>query len=93
MTKIKRDTKSETSSWIYSILVEDKNKFKKYLAKYGIESDVVHVRNDYYSVFKKYSTSRLKGCDEFCDKMINIPVGWWLTKEDRENIVEAVNGY
>ena len=88
-----RDPKSESSSWIYSVLVDDREDFKKYLADCGIASDVVHVRNDTYSVFKKYGKSDLPGCDEFCSKMINIPVGWWLTEEDRNKIVSVVNEY
>lgn len=91
--KMTRDPKSESSSWIYSVLVDDREDFKKYLADFGISSDVVHVRNDIYSVFKKYGKSNLPGCDEFCSKMINIPVGWWLTEEDRNKIVWVVNEY
>ena len=36
-------------------------KFKKYLNSFGIETDEVHVRNDQYTVFKKYRKKNLKG--------------------------------
>ena len=59
----------------------------------GIGCDRVHVRNDKYSVFNMYDISKLPGCDEFCNRMVNIPVGWWLTEEERSYIVETVNNY
>lgn len=94
LTKLARCSKSQSSYWIYSILVNDREDFKKYLHENGIASDVVHVRNDDYTVFKDFkSTSPLAGCDEFCSKMINIPVGWWLTKQDKERIIEVCNRY
>jgi perosamine synthetase len=94
ITKLYRDPKSESSCWIYSILVEDREDFKSYLQSNGIASDVVHVRNDKYSVYKEFAGKEpLKGCDEFCSKMTNIPVGWWLTEEDRVKIVNVVNAY
>ena len=29
----------------------------------------------------------------FESRLINIPVGWWLTEEERRHIVGVVNGY
>lgn len=91
--KLSRNKNSESSYWIYSILVEDIEKFKKHMLDRGISSDIVHVRNDKYSVFKEFRTSDLPGVDEFCSKMVNIPVGWWLSDEDLRSIVSAVNDY
>lgn len=91
--KTKNDDKSESSSWIYTILVEDRNAFKQYLLSNGIESDVVHVRNDKYSVFKKFRDDHLPGCDYFCSRMITIPVGWWLSEDDLKKIVTIINNY
>ena len=91
--KIPRRIKDRKSSyWIYSVLVDNKQKFKDYLAKNGIASDVAHVRNDKYSCFKQFQTPQ-PGLDKFSAEMINIPVGWWLSKEDRNHIVSIVNKY
>jgi perosamine synthetase len=86
---------SESSCWIYTVLVEDRVKFQNYLSTKGIASDVVHVRNDNYSVFKKYKMAEdsLVGCNEFCSKHINIPVGWWLTEDEKQYIIDCVNNY
>lgn len=82
----------EASYWIYSVLVDDKRKFKDYLADNGIAADVAHVRNDDYSCFKHFKTKQ-PGLDKFASQMMNIPVGWWLNEQDRNYIVEVVNKY
>ena len=86
---------SESSCWIYTVLTKDREDLQKYLLQNGIASDVVHVRNDTYSVFKQYRQPEgsLKGCDEFCSQHLNIPVGWWLTEEQRKYIVDVINTY
>ena len=93
--KMRVDSKSESSCWIYTVLVEDRIEFQDYLRVNGIASDPVHVRNDNYTVFKdfKKSDKELPGTKEFCSKHINIPVGWWLSEEDRTHIVKAINEY
>jgi len=94
ITKMRENDYSESSCWIYTVLAEDREGLQKYLSEKGIASDPVHVRNDNYSVFKEFFPKKpLVGADEFCSKHLNIPVGWWVSKEDREYIVEAINGY
>lgn len=88
----RRVDNGESSYWIYSLLVDDKRKFKDYLADNGIAADVAHVRNDEYSCFKQFQTPQ-PGLDKFSKEMMNIPVGWWLSKEDRQHIVDIVNKY
>lgn len=91
--KLKRVEHSKSSYWIYSLLVDDIERFKTHMQKYKISCDVVHVRNDKYSVFKRFRNEKTPGADEFCDHMINIPVGWWLTSIERNAIIHAVNEY
>jgi dTDP-4-amino-4,6-dideoxygalactose transaminase len=90
--KIPQNEYSQSAYWMYSLLVEDRTHFQKYLSENGIGSDYVHVRNDQYSVFKDFKT-QLSGMDYFESRLMNIPVGWWLTKEDRDKIVSVVNQY
>ena len=91
--KLVQSNDAESSYWIYTLLVDDRQRFSKYLQENGITSDVVHVRNDKYTVFKDYIRDDLVGCDYFCKKMINIPVGWWLSEENIHKIVNVVNSY
>ena len=90
---LERSDKSKSSSWIYSVLVEDKKRFQKYLEDNGIASDVVHVRNDQYTCMKDFRRDGLNGLDYFESRLLNIPVGWWLSEEDRNHIVKVVNNY
>ena len=91
--KLRRDSCAESSYWIYSLLVDNKEKFKQHLTTNGIASDVVHMRNDHYSVFGDFKQQDLSGTDAFCNKMINIPVGWWLSDADLDKIVDVINNY
>ena len=95
ITKMRVDSKSESSCWIYTVLVEDRADFHEYLASHDIASDPVHVRNDVYSVFKEFKKSddELPGAKHFCSRHINVPVGWWLTEADRERVVSVINDY
>ena len=93
ITKLWRDPRSKSAHWIYTLLVDDREAFKKHMTACDIACDVVHHRNDKYSVFREFARDDLPGVDEFCAHMINIPVGWWLTALERDYIVEAVNSY
>tara|TARA_R110002051_G_scaffold320879_2_gene407148 strand:- start:2477 stop:2668 length:192 start_codon:yes stop_codon:yes gene_type:complete len=59
----------------------------------GIGTDSAHVSNLRYSVFEKFNTDDLTGLEIFDSKMMNIPVGWWVSESDRKKIVDLVNGY
>jgi dTDP-4-amino-4,6-dideoxygalactose transaminase len=91
--KLRRPANTISSSWIYSLIVDDINAFKKHMFAENIMTDAVHIRNDKYSVFKKFARDALPGVDKFCNGMINIPVGWWLSEDDLNRIVKAVNRY
>ena len=88
-----RDKNSVSAHWIYSILVDNKKKFKKFLKQNYIDCDEVHFRNDKYTVFQKYKKNKLIGMDFFEKHMVNIPVGWWLNKKDLKYIIKIINSY
>lgn len=90
--KIPRPKNTISSYWLYSILVDNKKKFKKFLFKNNIACDEVSFRNDRYSIFKKYKR-KLPGVDYFDKHMVNIPVGWWLKKKELIHIVKILNKY
>jgi dTDP-4-amino-4,6-dideoxygalactose transaminase len=74
-------------------LVDDKKQFKQHLAKAGIHSDVAHVSNLRYSVFRKFLDPTLTNLQYFDKRLMNIPCGWWVSQEEIETIVDAVNDY
>lgn len=92
VTKMRNPSNTLSSSWIYSLLVDNRRKFISFLSSRGISCDRVHVRNDKYSVFGGEDRS-LKSLNEFDSHLVNIPVGWWLSKVEMDHIVETVNEY
>lgn len=93
VTPLRQSNDSTSACWIYTVKVNDRNHFKKYMNSRDIACDVVHYRNDNYSNFAAFKNANLPGVDEFCDKMINVPVGWWLTDEERSCVLNAMNAY
>jgi dTDP-4-amino-4,6-dideoxygalactose transaminase len=80
----------ESSHWIYTVLVDDKPGFIKYMTDKNIEVSPVHNRNDNYTIFSKFKTD-LPNLDRFFSEQLAIPVGWWLSQEDLDIIVKAIN--
>jgi dTDP-4-amino-4,6-dideoxygalactose transaminase len=90
---IKPVFKKSNQWWLYTILVPEKREeFIKYLLENGISSSQVHSRNDQHDVFEEFKKD-LPGTDSFSKNQLSIPVGWWLTKEEREHIVNTINNW
>ena len=88
--KCKEDRTS--SAWLFSVLVDDKAKFRKHLNENGVATDNAHVNNLRYSVFEKFSAD-LPGLDKFDSGLMNIPCGWWVSNNDRQHIASVINSY
>ena len=86
---LKRDERAESASWIYSLLVDRKTDFINHLQAHGIAVSQVHERNDKHSCFSDF-LSPLPNLDEVIPKLISIPVGWWVSEDDRQYVVEII---
>tara|TARA_B100000073_G_C23705181_1_gene561981 strand:- start:1357 stop:1758 length:402 start_codon:yes stop_codon:yes gene_type:complete len=75
--------------WIYTIKVKNRDKFMLKMKEKNIITSRVHERNDIHSAVKKFKVE-LPELDSFIDEMICIPVGWWVTPDDREYIVKTI---
>tara|TARA_R110000803_G_scaffold37987_2_gene81972 strand:- start:451 stop:1632 length:1182 start_codon:yes stop_codon:yes gene_type:complete len=89
VTLLKREEGFDSAFWIYSMLVENREGFYKWMEECGITVSQVHERNDKHSCMSEFKTD-LPNLDKIIGKVVNIPVGWWVTKEDREYIVECI---
>ena len=49
----------------------------------------VHERNDIHSCVSEFKT-HLPNLDKIVPKLVSIPVGWWVSKNDREYIVDCI---
>ena len=88
--------KSENSPcyWIYTlkVLFNFKNEFINFMKEKGIVTSQVHARNDRHSCLEKYKTI-LPNLDILENEIVSIPVGWWVTKEQREYIVKCIKEF
>jgi len=89
VTLLKREEGFDSSFWIYSMLVDDRDGFYKHMKKCNIIVSQVHERNDKHTAVREFRTS-LPTLDKTIDKIVSIPVGWWVTKEQREYIVDCI---
>lgn len=78
-----------SSYWLYTVLVENRLDFMTRMTKAGITVSQVHSRNDMHTMMNA-SKSNLPNVDIFTEKQVSIPVGWWLSKKDREHIVNTI---
>ena len=89
VTLLKREKGFDSAFWIYSLKVEDRDKFYKHMDKCAIAVSQVHERNDKHTCVREFQ-AELPSLDATIDKIVSIPVGWWLTPEEREYIVECI---
>jgi len=81
-----------SSRWLYPVLVDSRDAFEAFLKDHEIECSQVHSRNDKKTLFKNFER-HLPGVDYFSSHQTNIPVGWWLSREERRHIIETVRSY
>jgi dTDP-4-amino-4,6-dideoxygalactose transaminase len=89
ITILNRDDRMDSAFWIYSMLVDNKSQFMNYMKSCGITVSQVHERNDKHTCVRQYKTL-LPNLDKITPRLISIPVGWWVTPEDREYIVDCI---
>lgn len=82
----------ESAYWLYTIHVNNRDELMAKLKELNIMSSKVHARNDTHSMFAEFHTN-LPGVEQFNKTHLCIPVGWWVTKEEREYIAENVIKY
>ena len=71
------------------MLVDDRDKFYKWMDKCGIAVSQVHERNDKHTCVQEFTTA-LPSLDKTIGKIVSIPVGWWVTEDERQYIVDCI---
>lgn len=78
-----------SSYWLYTMHVPDTSRFEKFMLDNGVMVSKVHNRNDIYPAYRRFRKD-LPNLDRWFTDMICIPVGWWLSNDDREKIADLV---
>ena len=90
ITFIGDDQIHQSSCWLATTLVENRDNLKRKLAENGIESNPTHYRNDQYSIFGK----RVEDCpnmDALEDKYLVLPMHHFVTEKDiTERIIPII---
>lgn len=92
VTIIQKDPLSSPSYWIYTMLVERRDDFVEFMKHKNVMVSCVHKRNDINTCFSEF-LSMLPNLDSIEDKYVSIPVGWWVTNDDREYILSCIKEF
>ncbi|MEU5884529.1 DegT/DnrJ/EryC1/StrS family aminotransferase [Spirillospora sp. NPDC047279] len=79
----------QSSFWVYPMLVEDRAAFVKRMDAAGIMVSQVHTRNDVHSCVRPY-TALLPALDTVDRRLVCVPVGWWLSEDDRRHVADTI---
>ena len=84
--------KCNSAYWLYSIRVLNNKKFEfmEKMKEAGIMTSQVHNRNDINSCVKDF-VEVLPNLDIMEKELVCIPVGWWLTEENLNYIVNTIS--
>jgi dTDP-4-amino-4,6-dideoxygalactose transaminase len=86
---LRRDSDANSSFWLYSFLAEDRMDLQRKLQEKGIAASRVHERNDLHTCFA-HTRCDLPQLDSVYNKILCIPVGWWVTEEERSVIIDTI---
>ncbi len=82
-------TGSEPSYWLYTLLCDHATVVEAALVAQGIAASKLHRPNHFHSVFAPYADP-MPGLDQFYDRLLHLPCGWWVGDEDRDRIAAIV---
>lgn len=86
---LKRQAGFDSSFWLYTVLVEDKESFTRMMHEKGIMVNHAHQRCDQHTCMKEFR-SHLPNLDKVMPMMTNLPNHYGITKEEREYIVDCI---
>lgn len=82
----------ESANWLFTVRVQNKQNFIKYMSERNIMVSQVHNRNDINSCVSMYN-EQLPNLDILEQEIVCIPVGWWLSNDDISRIIESIRAY
>lgn len=86
---VKYNPDTESSYWLYTMLVERREDFIKMMEANGVTASPLHHRSDTHSIFRE-SRRELPGMEQWYANFVHIPCGWWVSNEERQRIVELI---
>ncbi|MEU6024254.1 DegT/DnrJ/EryC1/StrS family aminotransferase [Micromonospora sp. NPDC048871] len=90
LTLTQRAPDRQSSFWIYPLQVDDRDAFIKRMDAAGVMVSQVHMRNDVHTCVRDY-VDQLPALDVVDKRLVCIPVGWWVSDDQREYIADTVD--
>lgn len=88
ITLMESSTDRASANWLFTIRVHNKVDFMKRMEQYGVMTSQVHNRNDGNTCVADFK-SDLPTLDWFENEVVCLPVGWWLSLEDLDHIIDS----
>jgi perosamine synthetase len=85
----KCDAHGKSSYWLYTLLSDHASDIEKALNASGILASKLARPNNLHSIFRD-ANKPLPGLDNFYRRLLHVPCGWWVTEEERQQIVDIV---
>lgn len=79
----------ESAYWCYFLLVEDREDFMAHMKDRGVATSPVHARNDTHPAYH-FPNGPLPGVDHYAARNVAIPVGWFISEQERHHVAGAV---
>lgn len=79
----------DSSAWVYTVLVENRDHFQKAMRDRGVHVSPVHSRLDVHTAY--FRREPLPGIDALSRNMTCLPCGWWVTDDDIAVIERAAS--
>jgi dTDP-4-amino-4,6-dideoxygalactose transaminase len=91
---MENNTKCNPAWWLYSIRVinNKKHDFMTFMKEKNIMISQVHNRNDINSCVQQYQ-EKLPNLDQLEKELVCIPVGWWLSDDDKKHIISSIKKF
>lgn len=87
------DTDPRSACWLMTVLVERREALMSKLRQSGIECDLVHYRNDRYTIFEQFrAPGQFPNMDAIESKYLVLPLHMGMDVGDVERICEVIRG-
>lgn len=86
-----RSAKRRSGNWLFTMHVDERDRFCEMMTRKGIETSICHIRNDAHPVFGPLRKD-LPVLDEYAKTYVSIPLHNGLSDQDVEDVIAAIKG-
>jgi len=84
------EKKDGDTTWLETVLAKDRDGLAQKLKEHNIETNVVHIRSDVYSVFKPYVRGDFPNMDKYEMQYLCLPIHMHIKEDDVNKICDVI---